>query len=295
MPEYPQLSTLSLMSILDDILEVCFVYRDDGVLMDMNRTCEEFTRVPRSAVINNFNLFDNKEILDPTLWEGYQRAFAGTPQRVPATQIRVPRQTDEGTVQGDWVETLLVPLLVREDGTAPYVLGIQRVITELMRTREEVYEAKAEIDFQRDTIASLEAAHKEIESQRATIEALATPVIEVWEGVLTLPLLGHYNAERAGRMSAQLLDAVANTGARHVILDLTGLAAVDTATGELLLRIISTVKLLGAIGVLVGIQTDVAQTLVALGVPLERISVQRNLREALKAIMRERGQLTDAR
>ncbi|HEY0136132.1 MAG TPA: STAS domain-containing protein, partial [Nannocystis sp.] len=166
-----------------------------------------------------------------------------------------------------------------------YMLGIQRDVTELMGARREIAVAREEIDAQRNQIDALESARREIEAQKATIQALSTPVIEVWDGIITLPLLGHFNAERASAMTSQLLDAVVRTRARYAILDLTGIAQIDTNTGDHILRIVSAVGLLGATGVLVGIQAEIAQMLVGLGVELGRVRVYQNLRQALKACM----------
>jgi anti-anti-sigma regulatory factor len=291
MSDYPPLSSLSIPDALDDIPDVAFVYRDDGLVMAMNTACERLTGVPRSAAIGVFNMFDNEVVLGPTLTAAYRAAFAGAAQVVPATEVRIgAQQTIATPFSRDtfWLETTIFPLARRPDGTAPYVMGLQRDVTEMMRTRSDIEAARKQIDVQQETIDSLEAAHREIESQRVTIEALSTPVIEVWDGVLTLPLLGHYNSDRAARMTTQVLDAVTRTRARHVILDLTGVAVCDTTTGDNLLRIIAAVRLLGATGILVGIQPGVAQLLVGLGVGLHDILVYQDLRSALKACMRDR-------
>ncbi|MBA3546612.1 MAG: STAS domain-containing protein [Nannocystis sp.] len=290
MADYPPLSDLTLASTLDAIPQMCFVYRDDGLLMAFNSHCERMLGVPRAAVVGTFNIFEHPEMVFGELLARYHDAFRGAPQVVPATEIRIKGATHSGVeVQTEvyWVETILVPLARRDDGTATYVLGIQRDVTELMGVRREIEAARQTIDVQADTIDSLEAARREIEAQKATIQALSTPVIEVWDGIITLPLLGHFNSERASAMTSQLLDAVVRTRARYAILDLTGLAVIDTTTGDQILRIVSAVGLLGATGVLVGIQAEIAQMFVGLGVDLGRVRVHHNLREALKACMRE--------
>lgn len=292
MPDYPPLSSLSIVSALDDIPEISYIYRDDGVLVAMNATCERLTGVPRAAAVGVFNLFANEPVVGPVLMQGYRNAFRGETQILPPTEMRLEKQRLAGLevrASLTWVETLLIPLERAPDGTAPYVLGIQRDVSALIQTRNEIEAAKQQIDFQRDTIVSLEAARKEIEAQKMTIHALSTPVIEVWDGIVTLPLLGHFDAERVSRMTSELLDAVVRTQARYVILDLTGIAVIDTATSDHLLRIVGAVGLLGATGVLVGIRADVAQTLVGLGVGLDHLRLYQNLRQALKACMREQG------
>jgi rsbT co-antagonist protein RsbR len=292
MPDYPSLSAVPVMSVIDDVPEMCLIYRDDGLLLALNTTCERLLGVSREALIGHFNMFNNQEVLSPELVQGYRDAFRGGGQVIPATKLVLSRPNDLGiefSAQTVWVETLLVPLLKREDGSAPYVLVIQHDITELMRMRHEVDEAKQKIDVQRSTIESLEAARQEIEAQRATIEALSTPVIEVWDGIVTLPLLGHFNAERADAVTEQLLEAVVRTRARYVILDLTGIAVIDATTGDQILKLVAGVGLLGSTGILVGIQPEIARTLVGLGSELSRVRVHQNLRQALKACLREQG------
>jgi rsbT co-antagonist protein RsbR len=292
MPDYPPLSAVNVTSTIEDIPEMCFIYRDDGLLMALNTTCERLLGIPREALIGRFNIFQNQEILAPALLQGYRDAFRGQGQVIPATELLLARPNDlgvESAAQRAWVETLLVPLHKREDGSAPYVLIIQHDITELMRMRQEIEAAKQKIDVQRSTIESLEAARQEIEAQRATIQALATPVIEVWDGIVTLPLLGYFDAERADAMTEQLLEAVVRTRARYVILDVTGIAMIDAATADQILKIVAAVGLLGSTGILVGIQVEIAQALVSLGLELGRVRVYQNLRQALKACVREQG------
>jgi rsbT co-antagonist protein RsbR len=289
MADYPPLPA-SVTSILDDIVELACIYRDDWLLMQINAVTERSFGIPREAVIGRFNLLDNKEYIAPELLQGYRDAFRGQGQVVPASEIRVAESKDvdiPNKTAVTWVDTLLVPLLKRADGSAPYVLVIQRNVTELMNMRRDIAKANEHIDVQRATIESLEAARLEIEAQRATIQALSIPVIEVWEGIVTLPLLGRFNAERASEMTSKLLEAVVRTRARYAILDLTGIAVIDASTIDHILKIVGAVGLLGATGVLVGIQPDIAQMLVRAGVELGRVRVYQNLRQALKACMRD--------
>ena len=293
MPDYPPLSAVNATSMVEDMAEVGFIFRDDGLLMALNTACERVIGVPREAVLGRFNMFQHPGTISPPLLQGYHNAFRGEGQVIPAAEIQLgsPQSSDFNLPpQVLWLETLLVPLLKRDDGSAPYVLGIQHDVTALMTLRREIEAATQKIDVQRNTIECLEAARQEIEAQRATIQALSTPVIEVWDGIVTLPLLGHFNAERVDAMTAQLLEAVVRTRARYVILDLTGIAVIDTTTGDQILKVVAAVRLLGATGVLVGIQAEIAQTLVGLGVELSRVGVYQNLRQALKACMREQGQ-----
>ncbi|WP_437512562.1 PAS domain-containing protein [Sorangium sp. So ce1099] len=120
-----------------------------------------------------------------------------------------------------------------------------------------------------------------IEQQQHAIRALSTPIIEVWEGVLTMPVFGALDGPRSQQMMEVLLEEVVRTGCRHTIIDLTGVSTLDNTTAEHIIKLISAVKLLGSQGIVVGIRPDVAQTVVSLGVELSQIRTLSNLREAL--------------
>lgn len=125
-----------------------------------------------------------------------------------------------------------------------------------------------------------------IHRQEEAIRAMSTPIIQIWDGVLTLPVVGSLDSSRASSMMEQLLAEIVRTRSRFAILDLTGVDMVDTATADHLLKIMRAVELLGARCVVTGIRPGVAQTMVSLGVDLASISTLRNLQEGLKACMR---------
>jgi rsbT co-antagonist protein RsbR len=132
-----------------------------------------------------------------------------------------------------------------------------------------------------------------IQRQQQVIRALSTPIIEIWDRVLTLPMTGVVDSMRAAEVMDNLLRQVSRKGARFAILDLTGVDAVDTSTASHLLKLIQALRLLGAEGIITGIQPDVAQTMVALGMNLEEIVTLASLRDGLrlcvKRIREEKG------
>jgi PAS domain S-box-containing protein len=125
-----------------------------------------------------------------------------------------------------------------------------------------------------------------IEDQQNAIRKLSTPIMEVWEGVLTMPILGVLDELRAEQMMTVVLDAVKRFRARHTIIDLTGVNAVDARTADHIMKVVRAVQLLGAQSIVVGIRPEVAQTIVAIGVDLSSIVTLANLREALLMCMR---------
>lgn len=279
----PQLASLALVAALDELPDVCSIYREDGLLIAINPANERLIGVPRERVIGRFNIF-TEHVFDPARIAAYRRAFAGEVQVLPVTRIQIdaPKSPEFGLRRPVlFLETTLVPLCRRPDGRAAYVFGLSRDVTATMQAYQE-------IEQQRATIAALEAARREIEDQRATIEALSTPVIEVWDGVVTLPLLGRLDPTRLANATARLLDAVTRLRARVVILDVTGLAELDPDVAAGLLRMLRAAELLGARGVLVGIRPDVAGTLADLDAGLARVTVRQNLRQALASCLPER-------
>lgn len=120
-----------------------------------------------------------------------------------------------------------------------------------------------------------------------------TPIIQVWDGVLCLPVIGTVDGERAAEIMQGLLDAIVKEQARYAIVDLTGVEIVDTSTADHLLQLFRAARVLGVDGVLCGIRPAVAQTVVGLGLDMGSVKTTRTLRDALKWCIRAREQAAD--
>jgi rsbT co-antagonist protein RsbR len=127
----------------------------------------------------------------------------------------------------------------------------------------------------------LEQRLETIERQQEVIRNLETPIIEIWNQVITLPMVGVVDSARAGRVMDNLLAAVVRHAARYAILDLTGVDTVDTATASHLISLVRAIRLLGAEGIITGIRPTVAQTIVELGLDLSSIRTFSTLRDGL--------------
>ncbi len=130
-----------------------------------------------------------------------------------------------------------------------------------------------------------------IEQQRHTIRALSTPIIDLWDGVLTLPLVGTLDTQRTVEMTEQLLDRIVSTGAEDVILDLTGVEIVDTMTADHIGKLTRAAALLGCRCTITGIGPHIARTLVGIGVDLGGVRTLRTLKDGLRACIEARTQL----
>jgi rsbT co-antagonist protein RsbR len=103
---------------------------------------------------------------------------------------------------------------------------------------------------------------------RSTIRDLSTPIIPVYEGILVLPLVGSIDSRRATEVTERLLEQISAQQAEIVIIDITGVALIDTSTANHLLMTTRAANLLGSRVVLVGMGAEIAQTIVQLGVEL---------------------------
>ncbi|MCC6556566.1 MAG: XylR N-terminal domain-containing protein [Polyangiaceae bacterium] len=121
-----------------------------------------------------------------------------------------------------------------------------------------------------------------IEQQAAAIRALSTPVLEVWDEILVLPIIGRVDAARSADLMVAALEAISGRKARCVILDVTGLEIVDSCTVQHLVQVAQATGLLGARCVLTGVRPDVARALVSLDADLSAIVTLRSLKEGLR-------------
>jgi rsbT co-antagonist protein RsbR len=152
-----------------------------------------------------------------------------------------------------------------------------------------------EITARSEQLAASEAAKTQlIERLRYSLDELSNPILELWDDVLAMPVIGAVDSRRAADMVQRLLAEVARTQAGFVIVDLTGVEIVDTSTADHLIKLMRKVELVGARCVLTGIRPAVAETLVDIGVDFGRITTLRNLkhglREALRHAQSERDQ-----
>ena len=120
-----------------------------------------------------------------------------------------------------------------------------------------------------------------IERQREEMMELSTPVVELWDRVLTLPLIGTLDSLRAQEVMENLLQAIVQYQAEVCIIDITGVQTVDTQVAQHLLRTAAAVRLMGAHCIISGISPKIAQTMVQLGVDVGEVSTRSSIRSAL--------------
>ncbi|MEO5726814.1 MAG: STAS domain-containing protein [Byssovorax sp.] len=166
-----------------------------------------------------------------------------------------------------------------ESGDVYASLGLTQDITLQRNLETELRLRNAEL------AASEEAKTQLIDRLRYSIDELSNPILEVWDDVLVMPIIGVVDARRTADMVQRLLTEVARSQASFVIVDLTGVEIVDTKTADHLLKLIRKVETVGARCVLTGIRPAVAETLVDIGVDFGRITTLRNLKHGLREAM----------
>lgn len=140
-----------------------------------------------------------------------------------------------------------------------------------------------------ERMARLQAAVEEKERLSRTVGELSSPVIQVWEDVLVMPLVGAIDSVRATRITEDLLTGITKHQAEIVIIDITGVPVVDTSVANHLVQTIKAAALLGAKCVVVGISSEVAQSLVNLGVDLSGVVTRSNLQAGVRYAMELMG------
>jgi rsbT co-antagonist protein RsbR len=127
-----------------------------------------------------------------------------------------------------------------------------------------------------------------IARQQAEMLELSTPVVQLWEGILAIPLIGTLDSERTQVVMENLLQEIVKTGAEIAIIDITGVPTVDTLVAQHLLKTVSAARLMGADCIISGIRPQIAQTIVHLGVDLS-VTSKANLADAFELALRRAG------
>ena len=119
-----------------------------------------------------------------------------------------------------------------------------------------------------------------IQRQQREMMELSTPVVQLWENILALPLIGTLDSERTQVVMESLLHKIVETGASIAIIDITGVPTVDTLVAQHLLKTVAAARLMGADCIISGIRPQIAQPIVHLGVNLSDVTTKASLADA---------------
>jgi rsbT co-antagonist protein RsbR len=181
--------------------------------------------------------------------------------------------------------------------TAVGVFALKEAVLDLLESRGDVGLFRFFADFSRliddlglfmlETYAQVR--EQVISEQAAALLELSTPVVKLWDGIVSLPLVGTLDSARTQVVMEKLLQALVDTGSEHAIIDITGVSAVDTQVAQHLLKTVMAARLLGAECIISGIRPQIAQTVVALGIQFGDITTKSSLSDALLVALRRSG------
>jgi rsbT co-antagonist protein RsbR len=178
---------------------------------------------------------------------------------------------------GDFSVRIEIP--EEEDEFTALAIELERMIDDLIEANK----------VSEERMAKLQAVVEEKERLLKTVRELSSPVIRVWENVLVMPLVGAIDSARATRIMEDLLNGITKSQAEIVIIDITGVPVVDTSVANHLIQTIKAAALLGAKCVVVGISSEVAQSLISLGVDLSGVVTHSNLQAGVRYAMEMMG------
>jgi rsbT co-antagonist protein RsbR len=130
---------------------------------------------------------------------------------------------------------------------------------------------------------------QKIAEQTDALMQMSTPVAAIWDGILLLPIVGIIDSARASEIMNSILSKILETHAKVIILDISGVAVVDTAVANHLIKITKASKLMGCDCTITGMSPAVAQTIVELGIDTQHVTTTANLHDSLRMAFEEVG------
>ena len=204
------------------------------------------------------------------------RAFLEDLSRTRARQGFSPSET------AMFVFSLKQPLFARlrqEIGRDPDALGDEMWNASVVLDRLGLYTTEVYQKSREEVI---------VHQQREMLE-LSTPVVQLWQGVLGLPLIGTLDSARTQVVMENLLRSIVETGATIAVIDITGVPTVDTLVAQHLLKTVAAARLMGADCIISGIRPQIAQTIVHLGVDLNSVTTKATLADAFAIALQRTG------
>ncbi|WP_438013585.1 PAS domain-containing protein [Sorangium sp. So ce315] len=250
-----------LRALSDNLPVIVWAINGDGLITHHDGRGLSTLGLRRGQLVgaNLFDVYSNS----PDGTESVKRALLGLPMH------SLSHTAANNTFWENWMVPIQDP-----QGNVESVIGLSLDISEAKRAEEE-----------------LRVRLMQIQKQQEVIGKLSTPIIQVWEGVIALPMVGIVDSVRTADVMQKLLDEIVRTGARYAILDLTGVDMVDTQVANHLIRLVRAIQLLGAGGIICGIQPSVAQTIVELGLDLTSMVTRANLKAGIKFCISQMSQL----
>lgn len=183
--------------------------------------------------------------------------------------------------------------------TAMFVFSLKQPLFDILRTTikdgkdlaNDMWAATMLLDQLGLQIMELHQQNREevIHRQQEELLELSTPVVQLFDNILALPLIGTLDSARTQIVMENLLQRIVETGAMIAIIDITGVPTVDTLVAQHLLKTVAAARLMGADCIISGIRPQIAQTIVHLGVDLSEVTTKATLADAFMIALQRTG------
>src|SRR4051794_10326110 len=231
---------------------------------------------PEEVLAETTSVYDNYvEVLETGCVEALQEYARDLSERI------IPRGVETHEVVG-------IVLLLRDVLARSLFEKYQQDFTLLNRVLD-AYEPAANRIANTVAVSFVEERERVIRQQQESIRELSTPVLPVRERLLVLPIIGALDGERARQLTEQLLAAIRTHRAKVVVIDITGAPDVDESVANHLVRTVDASRLMGASVILTGMSSEIAQTLVTIGVDLSKMNTIGDLQGGLEEAERQLG------
>jgi rsbT co-antagonist protein RsbR len=187
--------------------------------------------------------------------------------------------------------------------TATFVFSLKEPLFSALRKSDdsdpvELVENMLAADFLLDKLGLYttevyqQSREQVIRRQQDEMLELSTPVVQLWEGIVALPLIGTLDSARTSVVMETLLQTIVETRSELAIIDITGVPTVDTLVAQHLLKTVAAARLMGADCIISGIRPQIAQTMVHLQIDLSTVTTKATMAEALRFALKRRGNAT---
>src|SRR5579884_1963250 len=221
-------------------------------------------------------VYDNYvEVLETGSVEALQHYARDLPERI------IPRGVETHEVVG-------IVLLLRDVLARSLFEKYQRDFALLNRVLD-AYEPAANRIANTVAVGFVQERERVIREQQEAIRVLSTPVLQVRERLLILPIIGVIDPQRARQLTEQLLRAIRTNRAKVVVIDITGVPVMDATVANHLVQTVEAARLLGATVIISGLSPEIAQTLVTIGVDLGKMNTVGDLQGGIEEAERALG------
>ncbi|VVB94146.1 STAS domain protein [uncultured archaeon] len=197
-------------------------------------------------------------------------------------QTYATRMAERGVLRGMTTEQIIGGILTLRDVYGRSLFEWYQQDMERLLAALDIYEPVANKILSIVALAFVEEREKIVRQQQEAIRELSTPVLQVRDQMLILPIIGVIDTHRARQLTEQLLRTIRTNRAKVVVIDITGVPAVDSKVANHLVQTVDASRLMGATVIVTGISPEIAQTLVTLGVDLSKMNTVGDLQGGIE-------------